>query len=407
MKILRIIDLGYVSGGAEAGVVEINKVLEKNGHIVKVLSSDINMNATDRFSDYEFKTISSKNPLKTIFRLFNPYSYFKLKNILNEYNPDIVHLHTMEHVSPSVLFLLKKYPAIMTIHGPEGFIKNLALWTLLPEHFKNNEFNKKYLTVMGRVHYFYHTYIQRAIYKLGFKNIDLFVGISNFITSVSKNELQPIVTIHNFVRLLKFKNLGNKNNLLFLGRVEKVKGIEYLIAALPKIIEKFPDAKLTIVGEGGYSNKMINLTKILNLEKSVIFIKKINHNEVEKFYHDTSVLIMPSIWPEAFGRVGIEAMSAGRPVIATNIGGIPEWLDDGKTGYLVEDKNSQQIAKKVISLFSNKKLLNQMGINARKKAEEFRIEKHSIEIENIYKTIITKYQYRKIANLKHFSLIKV
>lgn len=99
---------------------------------------------------------------------------------------------------------------------------------------------------------------------------------------------------------------------------------------------------------------------------------------------------MPSIWPESFGKVGPEAMSVGRPIIGSKVGGIPDWLIDENTGYLVEPKNSQQITEKVLKLFSNKNLREEMGKNARKKAEEFSIEKQIDAIENIYNKLLNK-----------------
>lgn len=392
MKILKIIDLGYVSGGAEAGVVELKEKLQQNGHVVKILSSNIRKyNDSDRFSDFEFRVANSTNPFKFFYNIFNPYSYFTLRKILKDFDPDIIHLHTMEHVSPSVLFLLKKYPTVMTVNGPETFLKPLALWTLLPSHFKKQDFNKKSLTFMGKLHYFYHVYVQRFIYKLGFKNVDLFISISNFITEKTKNEINPIITLNNFVRLLNYKVIKN-NNLLFLGRIEKVKGVEYLILGLPDIINKFPDTKLTVVGDGGYLEEMIKLTKRLNMQNSVIFTKKVNHDEIEKYYHNACIVILPSIWPEAFGKVGVEAMSAGRPVIATNVGGIPEWLNDGRTGYLIDKENSDQITNAVIKLLSNRKLLKDMGNNARLQAEKYNVDKYVKELEKIYKSVILKYE---------------
>src|SRR5438045_7741709 len=106
MKILRIISAGYVAGGAENGVVRISSSLSRKGHSVKTLASDL---GTDKihFSDFSFKNIDHAGLLKPLFFLFNPFSFFALRKILKEYQPDIIHLHTMNQITPSVLFLLK------------------------------------------------------------------------------------------------------------------------------------------------------------------------------------------------------------------------------------------------------------------------------------------------------------
>ena len=109
----------------------------------------------------------------------------------------------------------------------------------------------------------------------------------------------------------------------------------------------------------------------------------------------STIIIVPSIYGEPFGLVGVEAFSVGRPVIASRVGGIPEWLDDGKTGFLVDPGNPEQISEKVIKLFSDKKLLEEMGKNAHKKAEQFSIDKHTKKIEKIYLDVIKKFKTKK------------
>src|SRR5205823_13216826 len=104
-------------------------------YIIKTLASDL---GTDKkhFNDYIFKSSSSTGQLKLFFFLFNPSSFFVLKRILKEYKPDLVHLHTMHEITSSVLFLLKKYPTVMTLHGSETFLSKLVLWKLKPGNFK-------------------------------------------------------------------------------------------------------------------------------------------------------------------------------------------------------------------------------------------------------------------------------
>jgi len=84
-------------------------------------------------------------------------------------------------------------------------------------------------------------------------------------------------------------------------------------------------------------------------------------------------------------------------VIGTNVGGIPEIIDDGVNGYLVESENPEQIAEKVIKLFSEEKLLKELGRNARKKAEEFSIEKHVDNLEKIYEEVMKKYKLQNLS----------
>ena len=180
-----------------------------------------------------------------------------------------------------------------------------------------------------------------------------------------------------------------------MGRLSKEKGIKYLIKAMTDITKKIPAVHLNITGGGPEKENLERLIKQLKLEKNVSFIGQIPNKEIERYYKISNILIVPSICEEVFPLVGIEAMSAGRPVIGTRVGGIPEWLDDGKTGFLVDPGNSAQIAEKVIQLFSNRKLMDKMGENGRKKAEQLDIKNHIKEIEIVYQEVIDKYKNNK------------
>jgi len=204
--------------------------------------------------------------------------------------------------------------------------------------------------------------------------------------------VSPIIHLPNFIELQQFHEVRNNYNLLFVGRLEKIKGVEFLIQAISFIIKVFPQTTLTIVGDGHNKTDLCNLTKKLQLEKYIHFRGWVEHKDLNTYYEKASIVVIPSVVPENFPTVCNEAMSAGRPVIGTNVGGIPEIIDDEVNGYLVEPENPEQIAEKVIKLFSEEKLLKELGRNARKKAEEFSIEKHMDNLEKIYEEVIKKYK---------------
>ena len=389
MKILRIISTGYPAGGAENGVVKIHSHLLAKGHTVKILASDLGPDK-EHFNDYSFKSINSANPATLLLFLFNPSSFLVLRRVLEEYQPDIVHLHTMHQVTPSVLFLLKKYPTVMTLHGPETYISKLIYLCIRPidsnYYYDNGKFN-----LMGRLSLIFN-YIQNFIYKLAIKNIDLFIAPSRFMQSTAECDLSPIIHLPNFVDLRKFYELKNNYNLLFVGRVEKVKGIEYLIKAMSLIINVFPEATLTIVGDGFNKQNLLNLTNSLQLDKHIKFVGWVNNKNLDEYYEKASIVVVPSTWPENFGVVALEAMITGRPVIASRIGGLPEFIDDGLNGYLIEPQNSEQIAEKAIKLFSDEALLKQFGENAHKKAETFSIERYTDNMIKVYEDVLTTYK---------------
>jgi glycosyltransferase involved in cell wall biosynthesis len=391
MKILVITSAGHLAGGAETLLVKIQPYLEKRGYMVKILASD-KLPYKKHFNNYYFKAIKSHNLLAPLYFLFNPSSFFKLKEILKEYKPDIIHLHTMHIVTPSVLFLLKEYPTVMTLHGPEYFLEHLLIWLIAPSKFKSNAFDKNNLTLKGKAEYYYFNSLQKILFKIGLKNVDIFVAPSKYIQKIAEVDVSPIVHIPNFIEPMKYYDIKFNRRLLFVGRLEKIKGAEYIIKAMTYIIAKYPDTQLTIIGDGPEKQNLFELSKNLHLENSVNFLGWVEHTQLEAYYKKTTLVIVPSICPENFPTVCNEAMSVGRPVIGTNVGGIPEIIDHGLNGYIVEPKQVEEIAQRVIALFEDENLLKQMSFNARSKIEQFSTENYINKILNVYGQIINQYR---------------
>ena len=378
MRILFILCYGWEFGGGETYTRELKKYLINKGHTVKIFSSNNNPNF-EHFSDYEFNEINIK-PISSILSLFNPISYLKLKNVLKEYKPEIVHIQAIDNqVTSSILLPLKNENTLMTFHSASIFPIGSNLYT--------GKMNKKYFDK-----YLYEKIKYRITSFLLHKYVKQFIVPSLYFKNVFENEkFNPISVIHLGIKIDKkiVKDFDNKS-ILYIGRLEEEKGVIYLIKAMRAIVNKIPDCRLTIIGDGQCKGLLLNSIHKFKLENNIIIKQKIPHFEVNRFYKKSSLLIIPSVVNESFGLVGLEAMSAGIPVIASRVGGIPEWLVDGKTGYLVKPANSKQIAKKVIYLLSNKELIKRMGENARKRAKQFSIEKHVKEIENVYMRVIEK-----------------
>src|SRR6185437_6965780 len=108
--------------------------------------------------------------------------------------------------------------------------------------------------------------------------------------------------------------------------------------------------------------------------------------EVEKLYGQSAVVVMPSVWPEAFGKIGIEAMSVGRPVVAANVGGIAEWMAP-EVGFLVPSKDSAAIAQSINALFSDSALREKMSRAAPEHAKKYSLENHLQQMLELYEAL--------------------
>ena len=388
MKILRVTSSGFQEGGAEIGIVHMQSVLETRGHTIRTLASDARPDMP-HFNYYSYRAPGSG--LRKLMHTWNPYAYAALTRALHDFRPDVVHLHTLGAASPAVLFAVRKYPTVATVHGPEGYTKELLPWCMPKTDFGREDFDMRYLTSTGRLRYFYYRWINYPLYRLGMRNVDAFVTISSYITRLMSGQGIESVYIPNGLQLLPAMPLTPTNishALVFSGRLEKFKGLEYVLKALPEVLALFPDTVLRVAGDGTELAALKRQAQEFGISDAVVFLGRIPHGEVPQLYARSTLALVPSIWPEVCSRGGIEALSVGRPVIGTNVGGTPDWLIDGATGYLVPPKDPPAIAAAIIKAFSNTELLVSMSLQARQKAEEYAIERHADEIEQVYRRVI-------------------
>lgn len=152
--------------------------------------------------------------------------------------------------------------------------------------------------------------------------------------------------------------------LLFVGRLSEEKGIEYLIKAMPQILVRLPAAKLLIVGSGPLENKLRALVEKTGIAANVVFVGSVAHWSLAEYYATADVLIGPSL-REGFGLVFVEAMACGCPVIASDLPGVADIIEDGKTGFCIRPRDSQAIAGKTIEVLQDRSLREQVKSQAR------------------------------------------
>jgi glycosyltransferase involved in cell wall biosynthesis len=158
--------------------------------------------------------------------------------------------------------------------------------------------------------------------------------------------------------------------ILFVGKLIKWKGVDVAIRAMLQLPES---AVLLVVGDGPVEPELRELTTSLKLEKRVRFLG--NQRNVEPFMQAADCFICPSLWGEAVGLVNIEALASGLPVVASQTGGIPEFIDDKITGLLFMPGDEHGMADRLNFLIENPRILRSMS----KKARTFAVEKYSIQ----------------------------
>ena len=162
--------------------------------------------------------------------------------------------------------------------------------------------------------------------------------------------------------------------ILFVGRLDEHKGIQYLLPAFKKVKEKIKNVRLVIVGEGSLQSEMKKHAKDNGLENDVAFLGVIKNKDMPKYFRAVDLTIVPSITTKKFeeqvGMANIQSMACGVPVVSTYCGGIPEYVKHNETGILVPERDVDSLANAIIKLLKNDELRKKLGKNARKYAIE-------------------------------------
>lgn len=234
------------------------------------------------------------------------------------------------------------------------------------------------------------------IYKKIYQNSDFIHVISNFLKNIVLSlgvEKEKVKVIPNGINLSELKLSVEKGiekekyRIICVARLEKYKGIEYLIEALPKILESFPKTRLILIGDGQERNNLELKIKKLRLEDKVELKGEISHKEIPEELAKSNVFVLPSL-EEGQGLVVLEAQAARIPVIGTRVGGIPDFIRDGESGILVEPKNPLKLAQSVIRIFSDTEFAQNLVKNASINSEKYDWHNIAEEIDQIYKQLI-------------------
>jgi glycosyltransferase involved in cell wall biosynthesis len=200
-----------------------------------------------------------------------------------------------------------------------------------------------------------------------------------------------IVQVYNGIVLPERVPLTVYNRILFVGRLEKTKGVDYLIDAFAELASEFPDLEMQIVGDGSYRAMLEKQVRALALTNRITFLGWVKDRaQLIHEYAQATILVVPSTLPENLGTVCIEAMAVGRPIIGTNAGGIPELVSDAKTGFLVPVENSKAIAAKVRHLLTHKAELHSMEEAACIRSTDFGLDVFAQRIQKVYMEAMTK-----------------
>jgi len=257
------------------------------------------------------------------------------------------------------------------------------------------------IRVMGGEKRYFH-FIERITSFMVEHYIAVSESVKNYVMQKSKISDENITVIYNGTDI-ENHNYSNVKNvkmpfgvedgddiLVTVGRLHKQKGHAYLLHAISMVEKEMPRLKLLIIGEGEEENNLKILAETLDLTDKIIFAGL--RYDVEKILPVAGLFILPSLW-EGTPNVLLEAMAARKPVIATEVGGIPEVVVHGRTGILVPPEDSDALANAIKNLLKDKLKAEEMGKAGRLRVEEhFTIAGMLKKTEKLYQRILKEKQ---------------
>lgn len=372
-----------VVGGISRVVYDLSHRLIKDGHEVTVVTyrdgnvpyfeddEGVKVHRVDNFM------ISSNNFIDWIMQLnFNMIA--KAGEIISENgNFDIIHAHDwLVAYAAKTLKHAFKIPLVSTIHATEAG-RNSGINGETQKYINDTEWMLTYESSEVIVNSNYMKSELQRLFGLPFEKINV---VPN---GVNLNQFNGIERDYDFRR--KFA-MDNEKIILFMGRLVYEKGIQNLIAAMPKILANYHDAKLIVAGKGGMIDELRNQVKALGLGDKVYFTGYLASKDVQKMYKCADVSVFPSTY-EPFGIVALEAMLSGTPVVVSDIGGLNEIVDHGVNGMKSYAGNANSLADSILTLLFDHKLCDTVTKNAK------------LKVKN-------EYNWTKIAQDTHFTYQK-
>tara|TARA_B100000780_G_C21117067_1_gene452060 strand:+ start:1263 stop:2486 length:1224 start_codon:yes stop_codon:yes gene_type:complete len=406
MRILLINNFHYRRGGADVVYLNTYQLLKDKGHDVVCFSSENDNNIEDGSNSYFVKELNFFN-ITTFQKLMRFFSFMysnrsrkRLKKLLNQHDFDLAHVHTYKgQFTSSVLRELKisNIPVAFTAHDYGLMDPHNALLNGNFEISENTIYKSPFYAVIEKSNRNSYLYSFLSYFEYCFGNF-LFSYDKDFkkIICVSKFSFEKhnecdrfdfnLVHLYNFFPKLNETNFSTKkgNYFLFFGRLSKEKGFSTLLDSWKKANTT---DELWIVGSTEASlNHEIEIENV----KNVKFLGHKKGKELFSIVRNCSFVIVPSEWYENNPLTIIEAFSFGKPVIGSEIGGIPELIKNEETGFTFEMKNTLQLTNLIEkSSKMSEDCYKLMSNNARKFADlNFSPNVHYLKLNNIYKEML-------------------
>ncbi len=411
MKILLVNKFHYLKGGSEKYYFDLANLLKENGHEVAFFSMQDEKNIKTDCKEYfvENSDMNSKNIFKALDVIYSKKNKKAMEKALDDFKPDIVHLNNFQRqLSASIIKPIKKrnIPIVFTAHDLQAICPAIVMLDN-EKNICDKCINGKYMncikgkcvknsslkSLLGAIEGKY--YRNKKIYT---KQIDKIITPSKYFkTMLVKDGVKAdrVEILHNFIDVDEYSaKIEDEGYAFYYGRLAKEKGIFNLLNAINKVKNK----KLLIAGEGPDKEKIEKYIIENNLKQNVKLLGYLKTNQIKEYVRKARVIIVPSICRENCPYSILETLAIGRPIIGSNLGGIPELVVNNECGYIYNDEKT--LIEKLEKLLNDEALAKKMGENAKKIANE------KFSKDAYYSKIITLYEQLRRTKNKKESKIK-
>jgi len=395
----------YVLGGAELIAYKQAKVLKALGHDVRIFCGRVGGNMIRPYrirveKDEFHKTQVSLSPRDIsgdLWDFHNQKITQEFSRVLEGFSPDIVHFHNLVGLSVRMIdeCYNRRIPTVLTLHDYWGVcFKNTMLKNdgsvCMKGGFDCLDCKE---TLLGQPPL--PSPVRNSHILLSLNKVDRFIAPSHYLAErYAANGIprEKISVIQNGIDLERFKAVQKKNDMLtlgFIGYLGKHKGVEFLLRSLT-LLDDIEKVRLLVVGDGEEAGCLKSLCRELGLDRFVTFYGFMENERIPEIYKKIDVLVVPSVWPENSPVTITEAMASGIPVIASEIGGIGELVEDGVTGFLVPPKDPRALAERIQRFLACPDLLTDMGGRALAKIRGYDLRNQVGCILRIYRELVDR-----------------
>lgn len=362
-------DFAY-PGGVCNHISCLEQHLTRLGHEVKIIAPASKAVSTlgDRFiSIGSPRSVPASGSIARI--TLSPWLSSRIKAVLKRECFDITHLH--EPLMPmlcTTVLRLSNTPNVGTFHASGGkpwYSFGTPIGKLLLKKWVNKLDGKIAVSLPAMRYVNTHFPDEYAIIPNG-------VDVKHFSPDVAPIE----------------QFCDGKINILFLGRMEKRKGLNYLLEAYRQVKQEIPNSRLLVVGPGIRLRHKYEKHVMRHGLKDVVFIGYSSYQDLPRYYKTADIVCSPATGCESFGIILLEAMAVGKPIVASDIEGYASVVTHGTEGLLVPPKNAEELAKALLSLMTDKTLREEMGTRGRLKALEYDWDKIARKILDYYTRVL-------------------